>query len=333
MKVVGGPRDYSPDMTRPHVVLLGAGASRAGFPNGDRNGKPLPVLADLAHTVGVEDLLRDAGFDPTGDFERSYGELKERPEHAAAVAAIQSRVVEYFEALRLPSLYDHLVLSLRPKDVIATFNWDPLLIEACIRTQALAPSPRVLFLHGNTGVAVCHTCELVRPRRWNCARCGRHPEPIPLLYPVHKKDYTSDPFIAREWEAVRGALQEAFVLTIFGYSAPTTDVEAVSLLQEGWGPAAHRNLEEVEIIDIKPEDELLQTWRSFIHTEHRIVTDSFYSSWIARFPRRGCEAMWGRLMEHHRTCPREFPREAAWDDLRAWVSQFLAEEPFSTEPE
>jgi hypothetical protein len=336
MRALGETRDYSPVMTRPHVILLGAGASRAGFPNGDRNGKLMPVLADLVQTVGVEDLLRESGFDPTEDFERLYGELKESPGHAAAALQIESRVREYFESLRLPdqpTLYDHLVLSLRPKDVVASFNWDPLLVEACIRTQALAPPPRVLFLHGNTGVAVCHTCELVRPRRWNCARCGGQPEPIPLLYPVHKKDYSSDPFIAREWEAVRGALQEAYILTIFGSSAPTTDVEAVSLLKEGWGPAAQRNLEEVEIIDIKPEHELLKTWRGFIHTEHYRVTDSFYSSWTAQFPRRSCEAMWGQLMERHWTRGRKFPSEADWDGLRAWVSQLLTEERVRTECE
>ena len=30
-----------------HTVVLGAGASRAAFPDGDKNGKKLPVMAGL----------------------------------------------------------------------------------------------------------------------------------------------------------------------------------------------------------------------------------------------------------------------------------------------
>ncbi|MFW6223076.1 MAG: hypothetical protein ACOC3T_05645 [Bacteroidota bacterium] len=36
---------------RPHVVILGAGASAAAFPQGDANGKKLPVMNDLADIV------------------------------------------------------------------------------------------------------------------------------------------------------------------------------------------------------------------------------------------------------------------------------------------
>jgi hypothetical protein len=37
----------------PHVVLLGAGASLAAFPNGDANGNKLPLMNDLIATVGI----------------------------------------------------------------------------------------------------------------------------------------------------------------------------------------------------------------------------------------------------------------------------------------
>jgi hypothetical protein len=58
---------FAPDMTRPHVVILGAGASRAGFPRGDRDGKLLPVMGDLAEIVGLNELLRQGPVDPTND--------------------------------------------------------------------------------------------------------------------------------------------------------------------------------------------------------------------------------------------------------------------------
>lgn len=50
---------------RPHVVLLGAGASRASFPHGEKAGRKLPVMADFLEIVLVKDILSAAkpGFD------------------------------------------------------------------------------------------------------------------------------------------------------------------------------------------------------------------------------------------------------------------------------
>jgi hypothetical protein len=42
----------------------------------------------------------------------------------------------------------------------------------------------------------------------------------------------SNPFIARQWIATRRALQEASLLTVFGYSAPRSDSDAVGLLRK-----------------------------------------------------------------------------------------------------
>ena len=50
------------------------------------------------------------------------------------------------------------------------------------------------------------------------------------------------------------------MLTIYGYSAPQSDVEAIQIMKEAWGIVEDRDLEEVEIIDIKSEDELRETW-------------------------------------------------------------------------
>jgi hypothetical protein len=44
---------------RPHVVLLGAGASYAAFPNGDKNGHKLPLLKDFVEVIGLHDLKRE----------------------------------------------------------------------------------------------------------------------------------------------------------------------------------------------------------------------------------------------------------------------------------
>src|SRR2546426_1663325 len=118
-------------MQRPHVVILGAGASLAAFPNGDGNGKKLPVINNLVEVLGINDLLERYSINSAGnDFEGFYSDLVSEDKQNEAVKEIERRVQEYFASLSLPetpTLYDHLILSLRPKDYIATFNWDPFL--------------------------------------------------------------------------------------------------------------------------------------------------------------------------------------------------------------
>ncbi len=127
------------DFGRPHCFLLGAGASLAAFPNGDKNGKKLPVMANFIEVLGLESLLEKAGYKPPfGNFEEIYAELSSKPEHEEIVTELETEIYEYFESLELPdepTLYDHLILSLREKDVIATFNWDPFLFQAAARNN------------------------------------------------------------------------------------------------------------------------------------------------------------------------------------------------------
>jgi hypothetical protein len=98
--------------------------------------------------------------------------------------------------------------------------------------------------------------------------------------------------IQREWAAAQNYLRHAFWFTIFGYSAPVTDVEAKQLLKEAWGEVEDRRMEQTEIIN-RPgadHDELRETWNPFIHTHHYEIHESFYESWIANHPRRTLEA-------------------------------------------
>ncbi len=325
-----------PDMTRPHVVILGAGASRAAFPTGDPNGRSLPLMNDLVRVVGLEGLLERAGFPTDGNFEDTYSRIKEHPGLAVLAAELEQAVRDYFTGMALPdepTLYDHLILSLRPKDVIATFNWDPFLVQACVRNTHVAKPPEVLFLHGNTAVGLCQTCRVIRPAGTRCTKCSRETSPTPLLYPIAKKDYSSNPLIKADWDTVRGALAAAYVVTIFGYGAPASDAEAVALLSAGWGPRGKRNLEEIEIIDVKPEEELLTTWEGFVHSEHYRIARSFYGSWIQQHPRRTCEAMWSMLMEHNWTLEANpYPPDASWDALWSQCEALLAQEQNDAEP-
>ena len=112
-----------PFFGRPHLVILGAGASRASFPNGEATGRRLPLVADLVEYVGLHDLLRSMGVAYEGkNFEDVFSDLHQ--EAPVLVRQVEEAIHEYFSGMLLPrepTLYDHLVLSLREKDVVATF--------------------------------------------------------------------------------------------------------------------------------------------------------------------------------------------------------------------
>jgi hypothetical protein len=50
-----------------------------------------------------------------------------------------------------------------------------------------------------------------------------------------------------------------------------------------------RDVSHVEIIDIRDEVELRRCWKEFIPFHHDMVTPDFWSSTIARWPRRTAE--------------------------------------------
>lgn len=195
-----------------------------------------------------------------------------------------------------PTIYDFLVMSLTSKDLIATFNWDPFLVQAIARAQRYTSNiPQVVFLHGNVAVGYCADDNIMGNVGRIC-KCGKPLEPMKLLFPIKEKDYTSDIAISKSWKQLKNALEKAYMVTIFGYSAPTSDAEAVAMLKQAWGAVTDRNLEEIELVDIREESEVLDSWNQFIHTHHYSYHTSFFDTTLARCPRRSCEATFDRLM-------------------------------------
>jgi hypothetical protein len=314
-------------MERPHLVLLGAGASKAALPSGDRFGLPVPLMLEIAEELHLEDRFPSDLHDlARTDFEAAYSQLFDRG--VPMVSELDTAIGEYFLALRLPqepNLYDYLNMCLRAKDVIFTFNWDPLIIESQIRLRSAGVEllPRVFALHGNVAIGYCELCEqsglgmVGRP----CGGCGEPYKASRLLFPVERKDYTSDPFIRREWRAMRHFLGKCFMFTIFGYSAPVTDVEAVALLKEAWGDVSDRAMEQTEIIG-RPggdPDQLREKWDPFIHTHHYDIFDDFFSSWMAGHPRRTGEAYVSQFWHAQFITENPVPRRVGTlDELIAW---------------
>ncbi len=315
---------------RPHVVLLGAGASRAAFPNGERNGRLLPLMLDFADIVPVADIFAEAGIPlRTRNFEDAYAELALAADKASLRDAVERAVFDYFASLEIPNtptLYDHLVLSLRPKDVIATFNWDPFLIQAVTRNGHVGGYPRLLFLHGNVLQGYCETDNLHGRRGARCSRCGQGLKSVRLLYPVQEKDYEADRAISSAWNAVKAAFANTFMVTIFGYSAPQSDRGAVDLLRAAWGGSQERSLEQFEVIDIKDEVPPVESWSEFIHTHHYEIHTDFYESWIANHPRRTGEAYWNQYMEAAFIDDHPVARPNRLEELWRWFAPLVAAE-------
>jgi len=317
-------------MGKPHVVLLGAGGSRAAFPDGERNGRLLPLMADFIDIVPVREALVRTGIRTEGrNFEDIYSDLVSDPRAAWIRDDLEQAVLGYFSSLELPdtpTLYDHLVLSLRRKDVIATFNWDPFLIQAVRRNGHIADHPRLLFLHGNVLQGFCRTDRIHGVRGAKCSRCGQPFEPVPLLYPIRAKDYETEPPIRSAWQELTRAFEKAFMVTIFGYSAPQSDRGAVELLRRAWGGWEKREFEQFEIIDVRDEVPLVESWKDFIHTHHYEIHTNFFESWIANHPRRTGEAYWNQYMMAAFIDNNALPRTKNLEELWTWFAPLIEAE-------
>lgn len=287
---------------QPHVVILGAGASRAALPKGDKNGRAVPVMNDLKKILNLDDILRKFNVSiDSENFEILYSRLKETPSTAECALAIETAVFNYFSKFELPdnpTIYDHLVLSLRSKDLIATFNWDPFLVQAMRRCSQYVPSlPMNHFLHGNVSIGYCLTCEPkgIGLRGSSCLTCGKPLSNSKLLFPIVQKNYQSDPQLCGVWDSVLNYFKNAYIITIFGYGAPSSDFEAIRLFKSAWGDANDHGQEEFEMINIEKREHLLASWSQFICREHYRICNQFGHSMLAQHPRRTCEALFDAM--------------------------------------
>ena len=279
--------------TLPHVVILGAGASKAAMPDGDKFGRLIPLMDDLPNILGnfwIE-LVQEAR-PPFGNFESTFSWIGKKGSFQPQLSRIESLIESYFSKLKLPdypTIYDYLVLGLRRKDVIATFNWDPFLMQAHRRNRKVVGLPDIRFLHGSVAFATCVDHDILGIPSEVCPKCNSALKQGRLFFPVEDKDYTKDSLIFRDWKAVTEKLQKAFHLTIFGYSGPATDYNARKLLLEGWEQTPIRDFSHTEIIDIKSEELMLESWTEFFPHYHSMIVRDFWKCSVARWPRRTAE--------------------------------------------
>jgi len=286
-----------------HVVILGAGASIAStIRNPELNGKKLPSMDNFIQIVGLNDIVENLPSNLVAEnFEELYSKLHNDNAQSDEILEIERRVHEYFKGMQLPNeptIYDYLLLSLRPRDLIATFNWDPFLYQAFVRNSEKADMPYLSFLHGSVAIGYSKEDKRSGPAGWYSKATKNYFEPTRLLYPVDQKNYNSDTFINKEWERLKAWLnaESTVRVTIFGYGAPKSDYEAVKMLNEAWGTSDDRNMEQFEIIDIREEVVVKKSWENFIHTHHYDYAKSYFDSSLALNPRRTSESYFQHIL-------------------------------------
>ncbi|MBA3647279.1 MAG: hypothetical protein H0W62_01820 [Chitinophagales bacterium] len=315
----------------PHVVILGAGASVAAFPNGDKKGYELPLMQSLVKLLNLDKILPQEYYLLLNDFEELYNGISINPSLSRIKTDIDDILYQYFYNLRIPdtpTLYDYLILSLREKDIIATVNWDPLLLQCLRRHHKIKKRlPNVIFLHGNVAVGICPDCH-ISGYKYNqiCHRCYKPFQPLKLLYPIHKKDYTEDESINREWKQLKGYLSQALFITIYGYSAPESDIEAKNLMLEAIKANKSRVFSEIEIIDIKSKTEIENSWHHFFYKTHYRSIDSLQQSYLWFHPRRSCDAFFSAYAMNSPFDNNPFPAFNTIDEMHDWIEPLLKDE-------
>lgn len=319
----------------PHILILGAGASKAAFPNGDLNGFELPLMNNLIEVVGLGGLLKSANIKYEGEnFEAVFSNIITDPDKKELREAIENRIFGYFSRMQIQkeiTIYDKLILSLRDKDIIATFNWDPLLLYAYRRCGNYLESykirmPELVFLHGNVALGVCYGDKILAPMDSVCPKCFRRFKQVPLLYPILKKNYASDLVIKEQWDKLRYYIGEAYFMTIFGYGAPGTDVEAMKLMHEALEKNPRKQLYQAEIIDIKDRDILIENWKKFIVREHYSTLKAVNRCYLFQHPRRSIEAFFDCFLQCSPWPDEPMPDCNTFEEITDWIKPLLNEE-------
>ena len=285
----------------PHVVIVGAGASIAACKI-DKNGKQVPLLKNIHNILGLTDELAKYDFsnEQMEDFEKLFSSIYGKNEYKNLQAKLEYEVCDYFSKLVItdgPTLYDYLILSLTEKDAIISFNWDPFLLQAYRRNICVGNLPELIFPHGNSGVGVCNDCKVKEYANCLCPNCFKELEQMPLLYPTRKKNYNSVPIIQNEWNKAREVLSKAAGITVYGYGAPTTDIEAVKLMKNANRISQMKDIAPFTIINLaKNEKEQREKWAEFYNVRMIFYCNNFEDTMLWNNPRVSLEALFDAIL-------------------------------------
>ena len=280
---------------RPHLVIIGAGATMDAIPNGDKNGKRSSVMAGFIETLGFTDIIKDANLCIESDnLEDVYSALAGRESYNDIRFNLENAIFNYFDSLELPdsiTKYDLLIASLTKKDCIASFNWDGLLVDAYLRMMKITDNlPEIIFLHGNVKVGYCADCDTFGYYRLSC------PAPKTDAETIEK-------------------LQNAFIRI-------TTNrfLDEIQIIErEGFN---HTSISDAWV-----------NLSSNVHG-HLNIYDSFFDTYLAEFPRRSVEGYakrnilgwWG---DSSLSFTKERGCNYTFNELSKYISPLLSDEEYN----
>ena len=309
----------------PHVVIVGAGASIAACKI-DKNGKEVPLLKNIHNILGLTAELEKYNFseEQMRDFEKLFSDINGKLEYKDLQKKLEYEVCNYFSKLQIPdepTLYDYLILSLTEKDAIISFNWDPFLMQAYKRNRCFADLPELIFPHGNAGVGICNDCKTMGYANCRCSICFKEFEQMPLLYPIEKKDYNSKPVIVNEWRRAKLMLSRAAGITVYGYGAPITDVEAVELMKSANHLSQMKNIAPFTIINLKKnEKEQRKKWSEFYDGKMFMYHNNFEETLLWKNPRMSLEIVFDAILNQNpRSEEKPFEKFSTLAELQEYV--------------
>jgi hypothetical protein len=123
---------------------------------------------------------------------------------------------------------------------------------------------------------------------------GEQLQEVPLLYPVKNKNYQKDEFISEQWKILDDYISKAALITIYGYSAPKTDIEAINIIKKAFARlGTPRYFDIVEIIEHPKFDtkNISEAWLdlSEMARGHLKLRRSVFDSYMFKNPRRSLE--------------------------------------------
>ena len=288
-----------------HLVVLGAGATCAAFPYGDREGnRPVPAMNNFMEKTGLIEKFPNniEEIKQHNNLEELYSLWHEDSSKKQLCEKLENEIYSYFSklnALEYLNLYDVLLLSLTNRDVIATFNWDPFLSQSYkkISSRFTHDLPRIIFLHGNVSMGYCPDCKIIGYREDVCEKCKKPLVKLNLLYPTKEKNYTDNIYIKSAWEEFSMCIQHASLITFFGYSAPPSDEGAMERMTKAFKRDRLSSLKQIQIINIDDETLLRERYSSFTDKYNHVnVVKSFYDSFMALYPHRSADYIFSSTM-------------------------------------
>ncbi len=309
----------------PHVVIVGAGASIAACKI-DKNGKEIPLLKNIHNILELTLELEKYDFsdEQMSDFEKLFSDIYGKEEYSELQEKLEYEVCDYFSKLMIPdepTLYDYLILSLTEKDAIISFNWDPFLMQAYKRNISVGNLPELIFPHGNAGVGLCYDCKIKGYANCLCPNCFRDFEQMPLLYPIGKKDYNGKPIIKNEWARAKDVLSKAAGITVYGYGASVTDIEAVELMKSANSISQMKDIAPFTIINLaRNEAEQREKWKEFYDVRRMFYCNNFEESMLWRNPRVSLETLFDAILQQQpRSIEKPFVKFSSLGKLQDFV--------------